>query len=746
MNRFILLLCVSMASVTIQAQAPKPNVVFVMTDDMGYSDIGPYGGTDIRTPVLDRLAREGVRFTDFYANGPVCSPTRAGLITGRYQQRYGIEAPLPSSDPENRVGLPATGHSLPQLMKDAGYRTGLIGKWHLGLGADKSPRAHGFEHFFGFKSGYIDYYTHNSGSGEPDLWLNDAPTKQDGYFTDLITAHSVDFIRSSADKPFFLSVQYNAPHWPYQVPDKPSVAIRNAAHLQPHDENTGTREQYVAMLERVDQGIGEILAALEKAGVARNTLVIFTNDNGGEWLANNSPLFHRKWTVWEGGIRVPAIMRWPGVIPAGQVTPQVGITMDFTATMLALAGARKPEGYVPEGIDLLPIVTGRSPVVDRTLFWRTTTARAVRSGDLKLVVDGGSTLVFNVREDLGENRDLTNSRQQDARRLRGMLDAWVKDVDAERQVRAPAPPARPAAPPAAAGACNRACLEGHVNGYLAALTARDPGRLQLARDVRFTENGTALKLGEGLWKTAASLTDYRIHVADPQAGQAGFVGTILQQDGKPMMLALRLRVVDGLIREVETVTGPPFQLPGASLMENPREAFARTVPREKRLSRAALVAAADRNFDNITAANGSHFTADCQRVENRLAMSGNPQLDYPIATLPERIKPRFAAMGCREQVEAHLFDTLDSVGSRRYLVIDEERQLVFGMLMLNWYRDEKCNEVSGYGRVCRPPDQKPTGLRVAEILRVDGGQVGEVEVVFSYAPYQAPSGWEQVAN
>ena len=166
-------------------------------------------------------------------------------------------------------------------------------------------------------------------------------------------------------------------------------------------------------------------------------------------IARNSPLFHRKWTVWEGGIRVPAIMRWPGVIPAGQVTPQVGITMDFTATMLALAGAKKPDGYAPDGIDLLPIVSGRSPVVERTLFWRTTTARAVRSGDLKLVVDGGSTLVFNVREDLGENRDLTNSRQQDARRLRGMLDAWVKDVDAERQVRAPAPPARPAAPPAA---------------------------------------------------------------------------------------------------------------------------------------------------------------------------------------------------------------------------------------------------------------------------------------------------------
>jgi arylsulfatase A-like enzyme len=446
MSRLILVLYTLLASAALSAQVSRPNVVLIMTDDVGYGDFGFHGATDIRTPVLDRMAREGVRFTDFYSNGATCSPTRAGLITGRYQQRYGIEAPLPSSDPEGRTGLPVSGHSLPQLMKDAGYRTGLIGKWHLGLIAARSPRAHGFEHFFGFKSGYVDYYTHNSGSGEPDLWLNDEPTTQDGYLTDLITAHSVDFIRANSNRPFFLSVQYSAAHWPYQVPDQPSVAIRNAAHLQPHEEGAGTRAQYAAMLERADQGIGQILAALQQAGIDGNTLVIFTNDNGGEWLSRNVPLFHRKWSVWEGGIRVPAIMRWPGVIPPGQVTPQVGITMDFTATLLALAGARLPAGHVPEGIDLLPIVTGRSPVVERTLFWRANASRAVRRGDLKLVVDSGSTFVFDVRKDPGERSDLTNTRQQDAARLRGLLDAWVADVDAERQVRAPTPAGRARTP------------------------------------------------------------------------------------------------------------------------------------------------------------------------------------------------------------------------------------------------------------------------------------------------------------
>ena len=223
-------------------------------------------------------------------------------------------------------------------MKDAGYRTGLIGKWHLGLGADKSPRAHGFERFFGFKSGYVDYYTHNSGSGEPDLWLDDAPTQQVGYMTDLITAHSVDFIRSSADKPFFLSVQYNAPHWPYQVPDHPSVAIRNAAHLQPHDEHPARVRSMSRCSSASTRALARSCGPRERRCRQEHARDLHQRQRR-RMAGRNAPLFHRKWTVWEGGIRVPAIMRWPGVIPAGQVTPQVGITMDFTATMLALAGA-----------------------------------------------------------------------------------------------------------------------------------------------------------------------------------------------------------------------------------------------------------------------------------------------------------------------------------------------------------------------------------------------------------------------
>jgi arylsulfatase A-like enzyme len=432
-----------LAAALAPAQSSQPNILYIMTDDVGYGDLSSYGAPDISTPVLDQLARDGVRFTDFYSNGPTCSPTRAGLLSGRYQQRYNIEAPLGSGKRGEGQGLNAEGHSLPTLLKTAGYATALFGKWHLGYDERKSPLAHGFDEFFGFKSGYIDYYTHNDGEGNPDLWENDKPVQLEGYMTDLITRRAVGYIREHATAPFFLSVQYNAAHWPYQPPGKPSVAPRNAVHIQPQEPDASTRADYVAMLEHADKGIGEVLRALDEAGIADNTLVIFTNDNGGEWLSRNAPLFNRKFSVWEGGIRVPSIMRWPGVIPGGRVLDQVGITMDFTATMLAVGGAQLPEGYQPEGINLMPIVSGEAPAVERTLFWRANNTNAVRSGDYKLVSQGGSTFIFNVREDPGERHDLTNVSQSIAQRLQALLKEWTDDVDAERTTRIP--PTTPAA-------------------------------------------------------------------------------------------------------------------------------------------------------------------------------------------------------------------------------------------------------------------------------------------------------------
>jgi arylsulfatase A-like enzyme len=428
--------CVSPPLAGAQAErSARPNVVLVMTDDLGWGDLGSYGATDIRTPNLDRLADEGLRLTDFYANGTTCSPTRAGLISGRYQQRYGIEAPLPNAARAGDRGLRATGHSLPQLLSDHGYATALIGKWHLGYVAENSPAAHGFDYFFGLKSGYHDYYTHDDGEGEPDLWEDDERIESEGYTTDLVTERAAKFIDEHKNEPFFLDVAYTAPHWPYQVPGSPSVAPDNARHVMPHDAETSTRADYAAMVEHLDRQIGELLAAIERAGIADDTIVIFTNDNGGEWLSSNAPFFGRKWTVFEGGIRVPAIVRWPNRIPSGSVSAQVGLTMDLTASILAVTGAPVSAEAKLEGVNLFPVWEGRAPAFERTLFWRAGNGpneqTAVRHGDWKLVVDGPHTYVFDLGTDLSERNDVAKWRQDVARELQALLTDWETSVDAE---------------------------------------------------------------------------------------------------------------------------------------------------------------------------------------------------------------------------------------------------------------------------------------------------------------------------
>jgi arylsulfatase A-like enzyme len=425
------------ASLHAQPAPARPNIVLIITDDVGYGDIGSYGAPDIKTPNIDSLAKAGVRFTQFYANGSSCTPTRAGLISGRYQQRFALERPLShATTADGKMGLPALGRALPQLLRNQGYATGLVGKWHLGYLPQFSPKAHGFDSFFGFKAGYIDYYQHTDGGGQPDLFEDDTPTAVNGYMTDLITARSVKFIGDHARAPFFLEVAYNAAHWPYQDPDHPSTAIRNAAHIMPYDENPDTRAAYVKIMERADRGVGEILAALDRLGLASNTLVVFTNDNGGEWLARSAPLFSRKFSLYEGGIRVPAIVRWPGHVPAGAVTTQVGITMDLSATFLAAAGVTVPADAKLEGIDLVPLLRAGATPISRTLFWRVTAAglnqRAVRDGDWKLLLDGTArVMLFDVSKDLGERNDVAMSNTAVVRRLHQQLLAWENDVDAE---------------------------------------------------------------------------------------------------------------------------------------------------------------------------------------------------------------------------------------------------------------------------------------------------------------------------
>ena len=446
-------ICLAHVAAAQSTNATRPNVVLIITDDVGYGDIGSYGAPDIKTPNIDSLAKNGTRLTDFYA-APNCSPTRAALISGRYQQRSRIESPLGAARVAQEQGLRATGRTLPQLLKNNGYRTGLIGKWHLGYKPEFSPNAHGFDYFFGFKSGLIDYYQHTDSSGEHDLFENGEPTHATGYSTDLFTDRSISFIEKSAGQPFFLEVAFNAAHWPFQVPDHPSVAPDNARFVQPQDDPTNTRRDYAAIVERADQGVGKIVATLERLGLTRNTLVIYTQDNGGEWLSRNAPLFHRKNTVWEGGIRVPAIFKWPGRIPAGKTSAQVGITMDLTATILAATNSPVPTDARLEGVNLLPLLQESARRTERTLFWRVTGAarrqRAVRQGDWKLLLDGGVPLLFNVANDVGERNDLANQHSEIVKRLLPLITQWEQDVDAEaKTLGPPLTPGPPASGPPA---------------------------------------------------------------------------------------------------------------------------------------------------------------------------------------------------------------------------------------------------------------------------------------------------------
>jgi arylsulfatase A-like enzyme len=448
MQRRVFILAVLILGVSLQAQAQRPpNVVLVMMDDLGYGDLGSYGALDVRTPNIDRVAHEGVRLTDAYANGPVCTPTRAALISGRYQQRVGLEGLLTVSPADRELGLPALGTSLPALLKTNGYATALVGKWHLGWKPEFGPIAHGFEEFYGFLSGAHSYHTNRAeifqvGAGAPDLFENTKPVEATGYLTDEITRRAVGFITRHADRPFFLEVAYNAPHWPFEPPDRPPPDVTRgirALRQMPDDSVPATRNDYVRMLERADQGVGDILAALDQRGLKNNTLVVITNDNGGEWLSRNAPLFHRKGTLWEGGIRVPLILRWPGEIPPGKTSAQVAITMDITASILAATGVRNPAGYRPDGIDILPILRGKAPLLERRLFWRWARPdrqqRAVRFGQWKLLVDANQLLLFDLGTDPGERTDLAGQRPDLVASLKRLLADWEADVDQGRRSR-----------------------------------------------------------------------------------------------------------------------------------------------------------------------------------------------------------------------------------------------------------------------------------------------------------------------
>lgn len=442
----VVILLASPAKITL-ADDTRPNIVFILADDLGYGDLGCYGRDDIATPRLDAMAKAGVRFTAHYANGPECSPTRAAFMTGRYQQWIGgLECAIGTGNlgryddairlrETNDLGLPASIPTLPAMLKSAGYQTGIFGKWHLGYEPKFSPSAHGFEQSYYCIGGEMDYFHYIDNVAGYNLFRDGKPIRDSGYFTDRMTEEAIKFIASDRDRPYFLYLPYTCPHAPFQGPDD----LRT--HPLPLDsplwkQGKAPPAVYRSMIESMDRRIGEVLDCIDD-----QTLVIFAGDNGGTGSARNAPYRGSKGGTFEGGIRVPAMLYWPGEVDGGQTCDVPTLTFDFTKTIADLAGATFPESHSLEGTNVLSILDGEVP--KRTLYWRKPRGnqiwKGVRDGDLKYVAslngDQEREYLFDLANDEGERQNLLQSRPGDAKRLRRIFNEWEERTRRNRRGR-----------------------------------------------------------------------------------------------------------------------------------------------------------------------------------------------------------------------------------------------------------------------------------------------------------------------
>jgi arylsulfatase A len=425
----------------------KPNIVFIMADDLGYGDLACYGSLINRTPNIDFLAKNGIKFTDFHSNGPMCSPTRAALMTGMYQHRFGekFESALSDSDPN--VGLPLSALTIAEVLKKAGYTTGMYGKWHLGYKPPLFPSNQGFDDFIGLGSGDGDHHTHIDRAGNKDWWHNDQLKMEEGYSTDLITNHSIDFIKKNAKKPFFLYVSLLAVHFPWEGPNDPPHRKEGVNHDQDKwgiiPDRKNVRPHIKAMVESMDDGIGKIIKTLKDLKLQENTLVIFTSDNGGyidyktggfENISSNGPLRGQKTDIYEGGHRVPAIAYWPGKIKPGLVNDEMVMTMDMYPTFSKLAGASYPDNLHPDGINILPLLLENQKLPDRNLYWKIRNKRALRKKEWKLcLIDKNPPELFNLSEDIGETNNVSSRHPDLVKSLLAEYNSWERDITANYQ-------------------------------------------------------------------------------------------------------------------------------------------------------------------------------------------------------------------------------------------------------------------------------------------------------------------------
>lgn len=403
------------------AQARRPNIVFIMADDLGVHDLSCFGRPDYETPNIDTLARDGVKLTASYANSCTCSPTRTALLSGRYQYRLevGNYDPLIRAD----IGFPPGHPTLASILRRAGYRTALVGKWHLGAPPLFGPLRSGYDEFFGITGGAADYYTHDLGglagpARTPDLYENESPIAREGYATDLFTERALAFVQANRARPFFLSLHYTAPHWPWQSRTDAGAPRASDFHF-----DGGTPAIYADMVRALDDGVGAVLAELDRQGLRENTIVVFTSDNGGERYSYHWPLRGGKGSLHEGGIRVPTLVRWPERLAPGGECAGVNITMDWLPTLVGAAGARPDRRYPSDGVDIMPLLMG-APGAPRTLFWRTADQGAAHSGTWKYLRRGALEYLYELSADPGERANLRLREGDMFATLKHAFEAW----------------------------------------------------------------------------------------------------------------------------------------------------------------------------------------------------------------------------------------------------------------------------------------------------------------------------------
>ena len=400
----------------LNAKTQKPNIVLIVADYMGYADIQPFGTTEIKTPSLNLLASEGIKYTNFYAPAPVCSPSRGALLTGMYPVKTGLVHNISKRD----TGLTSKFPTIALKLKNAGYATALIGKWHLGFTDASSPNANGFETFFGFKDWSIDYYSHRNISNTEGLYYNANPVTVNGYSTDIFTDSATSFINNHQKNPFFLCLFYNAALPPLQRPGNPND-IRNAS-----DWDKSTRQDYVEVVERMDHEIGKVLEELDKDKLTKNTIVIFTYDHQGMDVVNHGKFSNGFATLWEGGIRVPLIIRYPQLKKKNVTDKRLSINMDLTYTLLTAAGVAPGKGL--DGINLF----SKNIDIGRSLFWEWKydgkVQSAVRKGKWKYIIDNGTGSLFNLKKDPGEHKNLGYKYPQIKDSLEMELQQWEREM------------------------------------------------------------------------------------------------------------------------------------------------------------------------------------------------------------------------------------------------------------------------------------------------------------------------------